>query len=250
EPEFTQGTSNGLSWSEAEDAGVGGVLYTFQWSTTSVFSTVTGEYDRLEGTSAVVSGLADNTRYYYRVRARDSFSHFTPWSNIVWSIQDASAPPVPVMKEEPEYTKGTSNEVGWSTVTDKGVGGVEYYHELSTDGAFTNPIGTGWTMETGWKWNNLGDGSRYWYRVRARDAFGQQSEWSAFVSSTQDDRAPGVPTLAAEPTVTQGTTNAVSWSTVTDAGVGGVQYEVQASLASDFDTLHATSGWTTATSHT
>ena len=115
------------------------------------------------------------------------------------------------MAEEPEYTEGTSNEVSWSAVTDKGVGGVEYYHEISTDGSFTNPIGTGWTTETSWTWNNLGGSSRYWYRVRARDGFGQQSAWSAFVSSTQDAFPPGVPTLAAEPTVTQGTTNTVSW---------------------------------------
>jgi hypothetical protein len=250
EPVFTVGTSNTLKWSASEDAGVGGVNYQFQWSTSSVFSTIEGEYDRLDGNTAVVSGLKDGTRYYYRIRARDAFSFTTPWSNIVWSTQDASPPPVPKMAEEPEFTEGTSNTVSWSTVLDKGVGDVEYLHQLSTDGAFTNPIGTGWTTVTEWTWNNLGDGNRYWYRVRSRDGFGQQSPWSAFVSSTQDDSGPGTPTMAGEPTVTPGTTNTVSWTTVTDGGVGGVQYEVECSMQSNFATLHATSGWTTATSHT
>ncbi|MCK5252387.1 MAG: fibronectin type III domain-containing protein, partial [Thermoplasmata archaeon] len=250
EPEFTKGTSNTLKWSKSEDAGVGGVVYTFQWSTSSVFSNVTGEYDRLDGNSAVVSGLADGTRYYYRIQAWDAFRFTTPWSNIVWSTQDASAPPVPKMDAEPEFTKGTSNTVSWSVVVDKGVGGVEYLHQISIDGSFTNPIGTGWTTSTEMTWGNLGDGNRYWYRVRSRDSFDQRSAWSAFVSSTQDDRAPGVPTLAGEPTVTQGTTNTVSWTNVSDAGVGGVAYEVQCSLSSSFTTLHGTSGWTTATSHT
>jgi len=250
EPEFTPGNSNTVRWSAAHDAGVGGEVYTLQWSTSSVFSTVTGEYDRLDGTSAVVSGLSNGVRYYYRVRARDSFSYTTPWSNIVWSTQDASAPPVPAMKAEPEFTEGTSNTVYWSAVKDAGVGGVQYFHQLSTDGSFTNPIGTGWTEVTEWTWNNLGDGNRYWYRVRSRDSFGYQSAWSAFVSSTQDNRAPPVPQLAAEPTVTQGTTNTVSWNAVTDAGVGGVEYEVQCSLTDSFTSLQGTSGWTTATSHT
>ncbi|MCJ2540684.1 MAG: hypothetical protein LN414_05390, partial [Candidatus Thermoplasmatota archaeon] len=250
EPEFTKGTSNTLKWSKSEDAGVGDVVYTFQWSTSSVFSTVTGEYDRLDNNSAVVSGLADGTRYYYRVQAWDAFRFTTPWSNIVWSTQDASAPPVPKMDAEPEFTKGTSNTVSWSVVVDKGVGGVEYLHQISIDGAFTNPIGTGWTSSTEMTWGNLGDGNRYWYRVRSRDSFDQRSAWSAFVSSTQDDRAPGEPTLAGEPAVTQGTTNTVSWTNVSDAGVGGVGYEVQCSLSSSFTTLHGTSGWTPATSHT
>jgi titin len=250
EPEFTQGTSNSVHWSESLDAGVGNVVYTVQWSTSSVFSTILGEYDRLDGTSATMSDLQDGVRYYYRVRARDLFSYTTVWSNIVWSTQDASAPPVPKMMEEPEFTKGTTNTVSWEAVLDKGVGGVEYLHQISTDGSFTNPIGTGWTTDTEETWGNLGDGNKYWYRVRSRDEFGQTSAWSAFVSSTQDDRAPGTPTLSGEPTVTQGTTNTVSWNSVTDEGVGGVQYEVVCSMQGSFATLHATSGWTTATSHT
>ncbi len=250
EPEFTQGTSNTVAWTEAVDAGAGGVLYTLQWSTSPVFSTVTGEYDRLTGTGATVPGLADGTRYYYRVRAYDSFRYTTPWSNVVWSTQDASPPPVPPMDAEPEFTEGTFNIVSWSAVKDGGIGGVEYYTEISTDGAFTNPLGSGWMDGTEYTWNNLGDGSRYWYRVRSRDAFGQESEWSSFTSSTQDDRAPPVPTLFAEPTVTPGTTNTLGWTNVTDAGVGGVEYEIQASTSSIFATLHGSSGWITSFMHT
>ena len=250
EPEFTKGTLNTVAWSKSEDAGVGGVLYQLQWSTSSVFSTITGELDRMDGNSATISNLSDGTRYYYRIRSRDSFNHFTPWSNIVWSTQDSSAPPVPGMHAEPTFTPGISNSVSWDVVTDKGIGSVEYYTELSTDGAFTNPFGSGWTTSTKWTWNNLADGNRYWYRVRSRDGFDQQSAWSAFVSSTQDDRAPPVPTLAAEPTVTKGTTNTLSWTNVTDAGVGGVTYEVQFSTSSNFGTVGGSSGWVDSTSHT
>ncbi len=250
EPLYTQGTLNTVSWSASQDAGVGGVLYHLQWSTSSVFSSITGELDRLDGSWATISGLSDGTTYYYRIRSRDSFNHYTPWSNIVWSTQDASAPPVPGMLAEPLFTPGTSNIVSWDPVTDGGVGGVEYYNELSTDGAFTNPIGSGWTTSTEYTWNNLGDGSRYWYRVRSRDSFDQRSAWSAFVSSTQDDRAPPVPTLAALPTVSKGTALTVSWNAVTDAGVGGEEYEVQRSTSSTFATVGGTSGWVTSTSHT
>jgi hypothetical protein len=321
EPEYTQGTSNTVSWMGSEDAGVGGVVYTLQWSESSVFSTVTGELDRLTDTSAVISSLGNGHKFYFRVRARDSFGYSTPWSNIVWSTQDAAAPPVPKLAEEPEFTKGTSNTVSWTAVKDAGVGGVQYYTEISTDGAFTNPIGSGWTEAVEWTWNNLGDGSRYWYRVRSRDGFGQQSGWSAFESSTQDDRAPPVPTmsgepsstsssfssihassgwmegtgftfsglsdgvryyyrvrsrdafdhrsswsnvrsstqdasapsqpsLAAEPEFTAGTTNTVSWSVSSDAGVGGITYFLQVASDGAFSDIVGTYGWADGTSAT
>ena len=250
EPAFTKGTLNTVAWSTSEDAGVGGVQYHLQWSTSSVFASITGELDRLDGNWATISGLSDGTRYHYRIRSRDSFNHYTPWSNIVWSTQDASAPPVPGMHAEPTFTPGISNSVSWDIVTDKGIGSVEYYTELSTDGAFTNPFGSGWITSTKWTWNNLADGDRYWYRVRSRDAFDQRSAWSAFVSSTQDDRAPPVPTLFGEPTVTKGTTNTLLWTNVTDAGVGGVTYELQFSTSSTFATVGGTSGWISSITHT
>jgi hypothetical protein len=40
-----------------------------------------------------------------------------------------------------------------------------------------------------------------------------------------DTTAPTVPSMVAEPTYTVGTSNAVTSTTATDAGVGGVQYE-------------------------
>ena len=250
EPEYTQGTANGLAWSAAVDSGVGGVQYRLEWATAPSFAALAGALDWFTGTSASVSGLADGTKYYWRVRARDSLLHVTPWSNVVWSTQDASAPPSPTMAAEPAYTAGTTNTLFWSAVTDAGIGGEQYACEVSTDAAFTSPLASGWTAYTWWTWANLGDGSRYWYRVRSRDSFDQRSAWSNAVSSTQDDRAPTVPTLTAEPAFTAGTTNGLSWSAATDAGVGGVEYEVQCSMDSTFATISLASPWSAPTSYT
>ncbi len=250
EPEYTQGLSNTLAWSDAVDAGIGGVQYRLEWATAPSFAALSGSLDWFTGTSATVSSLSDATKYYWRVRARDSLLHLTPWSNVVWSIQDASSPPSPAMTAEPTYTAGTSNTLYWSAVADAGVGGVQYLCELSTDATFTSPLASGWTTRTEWTWSNLGDGSRYYYRVRSRDGFDQRSAWSNSVSSTQDDRAPTVPTLTAEPAYTAGTTNQLAWSAATDAGVGGVEYEVQCGMDSTFATVGLTSGWTASTGHT
>ena len=250
EPEYTQGTANALAWSAAVDSGVGGVQYRLEWATAPSFAALAGALDWFTGTSASVSGLTDGTKYYWRVRARDSLIHVTPWSNVVWSTQDASAPPSPTMAAEPTYTPGTTNMLFWSEVVDAGIGGEQYICEVSTDAAFTSPLASGWTTWTWWTWANLGDGSRYWYRVRSRDSFDQRSAWSNAVSSTQDDRAPTVPSLTAEPGYTAGTTNELSWSAATDSGVGGVEYEVQCSMDSTFATISLASPWSPSTSYT
>jgi len=106
----------------------------------------------------------------------------------VWTIDDGVDYPrlwweyVPVLHAEPDVTLGTSNRISWEPV----VGGVEYYAECAEDVNFTSIIySTGWITETSYEFTGLQLGQRYWYRVKARNSAGTESQWSNVESSLQ-----------------------------------------------------------------
>lgn len=251
EPAFTAGTFNTVAWGASADAGVGGVQYQVEVSTSSVFSGIFATSAWGAGTSASFFSLTDGTTYYYHVKSRDSFGHVSAWSQAVSSTQDNSAPTVPVLSAEPTFTAGTSNQVSWSTSTDSGVGGVQYLVQHSTSSTFAGGVvSSPWLSTTSQNVTPLSSGVTYFYRVFARDGLGLVSSASAILSSTQDNAAPTTPGLGALPTYTAGTTITVSWSASTDAISGGVAYLIEQSRNSGFTTLEDTSGWVSSTSFT
>jgi len=65
----------GPAWTQALDAGVGGVAYNAQVSTAADFSVVASESGWTPAQSWTFTGLADGVRYHFRVVARDAFFH-------------------------------------------------------------------------------------------------------------------------------------------------------------------------------
>lgn len=65
-----------------------------------------------------------------------------------------------------------------------------------------------------------------------------------------DIAPPPVPTMTAEPAWTAGLSNSVSWTAVTDGGIGGVEYQVQRATDSAFTSGVVNSGWSTNRSYT
>ena len=106
---------------------------------------------------------------------------------------DKKAPPAPVINDEPTYTKGTSNTVSWNAVSDEGSGNVQYLVQRATNDGFTeNVVESGWIDGISYEFTGLTDGQTYYYRVKARDAAGNEGSWSNVVSSTQDDTPPSI----------------------------------------------------------
>ncbi len=99
---------------------------------------------------------------------------------------DTTAPEIPVMMAEPEFTQGLVNLVSWSNI-----GAANYIAEVASDAGFTSIVGdTGWMVGTSHEFTGLAHGQTYYYRVRARDTMGNESSWSGSVFSTQDNIAP------------------------------------------------------------
>ena len=251
EPSFTVSTFNTLSWGASTDAGVAGVQYFAESSTSSTFASVFSSSGWTAGTSSTFFGLTSGTTYYFHVKARDSFFQETPWSAVASSTQDADAPSTPVLVPEPAFTAGTSNTVSWAASTDTGVGGIQYQLQYSTSSTFASGVvSSPWQAGLTFTATPLAGATQYYFRVSARDAFALQSAFSAIVSSTQDTLPPSTPTITAEPAFTNGTSNTAAWSASVDTGVGGIEYWIQQSRSSTFATLEDESGWISATSFT
>ncbi|NOQ54064.1 MAG: hypothetical protein GQ558_05610, partial [Thermoplasmata archaeon] len=187
EPTHSPGTTNTIEWTEVTDAGIGGERYQVQMDDAPSFATPSATSGWLTTTSYTFSSLTDGTTYYYRVRSRDGFSQVSDWSGTTSSTQDASAPPAPTMKQVNWYNPGLYFIAGWTAVTDTGVGGVEYYCEYDDLANFASPNGdSGWTTALEYNFTGLQENRWYYYHVKARDALGQESAWSAVVASTQD----------------------------------------------------------------
>ncbi|NIS13408.1 MAG: fibronectin type III domain-containing protein, partial [Thermoplasmata archaeon] len=251
-PTYTKGLSVTFQWLASTDAGVGGIEYYAEYDTQSWFPSPDGNSGWVTGLEHTFNGIPENTWHYYRVRARDALGQESLPSIITWTRNDNTAPTTPVISVEPTFTAGNSNTVFWTAASDgAGAGGIQYWVETDTSAAFTSPdFASGWQTSRSFTFSSLVDGQTYHYRVRAKDALDQEGSWSAIQSSTQDASPPPVPGIAAEPAYTGGTTNTVEWTEVTDAGVGGEQYQVQVDDASSFASPLATSGWTTLTRYT
>ncbi len=86
---------------------------------------------------------------------------------------------------------------------------MEYEFCRNTGNTSAGCTSNGWGSTTGTTFTSLTNNQIYYYFVRSRDAFQNTSAWSASVNSRQDNTAPNVPTMTAEPAYTSGTQNTV-----------------------------------------
>lgn len=231
--EYTSGSTLSVGWSASTDAGMGlptgppdGYPYELQWSNSSSFATNWTE--AVSGTSTNVTGLENNTRYFYRVRAQDLGGQLTPWSPVESTILDDDPPSVPEVHEEAEYARGTTNTFGWDASADAGVGLKDYHVQVATDDTFEPAslvedtfVGTASFEATG-----LSDGVTYHCRVASRDHFDHESPWSLVVSSTQDDSGPSAPDVQPLPAYSPAGTISLTWGESSDDGAGMGWYKV------------------------
>ncbi len=96
---------------------------------------------------------------------------------------------VPVLSQEPYYTKGLNNRLYWDAIS--GDGDYEYYLEVATDSLFGNIVSnSGWLASLDYEFQNLQTGKMYFYRIKARNQGGGESSWSSTQFSVQDDVPP------------------------------------------------------------
>lgn len=108
------------------------------------------------------------------------FCSLPDYPKLAW--QACPGPEAPVLASEPDITVGTSNTIFWGAVAEAN----DYLAECANDVNFAGVVyDSGWIMDTNCTFVGLEVGQQYFYRVKARDASGIESEWSNVESSVQ-----------------------------------------------------------------
>ncbi|MFZ0033988.1 MAG: S8 family serine peptidase [Sedimentisphaerales bacterium] len=145
------------------------------------------------------TGLVINTKYGYRVKARDAGGNETGWSPVRYAVVGETPPP------PEDHNAPTPNPMTWATVphaisatsiamkattaTDD-TAGVEYYFEDANNPARNS----GWRSNPSWTDTTCQPQTTYTYRVRARDTslWHNTTGWSVLRSATTPVAPPPV----------------------------------------------------------
>ncbi len=127
-------------------------------------------------------GLTEGQTYGYRVQARDALLNETEWSDEETAVAESDGtPPWPnpmTFAVAPAPIHATAIAMTATTATDVS-GPVEYRFENTTNGRTRN-----WDTSPEWVNTGLTRGQTYGYRVKARDALGNETAWSTVVNAT------------------------------------------------------------------
>jgi len=154
----------------------GSVYYSYSQNTDSdgsaVFSLAiseAGEY------SIVVEDLSGGTIYPYS-------TYTTYWQAVA----------APIIGSLPAYTNSSNATVSWTHQEFPG-STYEYYLEIATDELFTNIVAnSGWITDMTYYFGDLPDSVQYYFRVKARNTYLVESDWSGTVSTTYDKTPPTI----------------------------------------------------------
>ena len=162
-----------LCWNKA----VGAVSCRIQVSTTSNFSNTIKDSSGVTDTSLILSGLTNNTIYYWHVDATNA-GGISAWAS-TWSFTTIVAVPIaPVLSSPSIGSTGVAVNptVSWGAVT----GAASYTLQVSTDSAnFISPVvnQAGLTAPSYNVASGLANNAKYFWRVNATNA-GGTSAWS------------------------------------------------------------------------
>ncbi len=221
-------TSPTLNWHASSAA----TSYRLQVSTNSNFSTTVVDQSGITGTSYSVSGLANNTTYYWRVNAMNA-GGTSGWSG-AWNFTTViSAPSAPTLLTPANAETGVPVLTGFSWTASSGA--TSYGLQVSTDALFTSVVvsqtglsGTGYTLAA-----PLSNSTLYYWRMNATNA-GGTSSYSSTSSFTTIVAAPAAPTLASPSNAATGVSSSptLSWNVST----GATSYQLQVSTSPTFST--------------
>ena len=219
-----------LTWSMVTDA----VTYHIQISTTNTFASILIEDSTLTTDLKTLSGLSNNTTYYWRVQSKNA-GGVSAWTSPLSFTTNIAAPQAPTLTSPIDGTTGLSltPTISWSTVS----GASSYHVQVSTVNTFATIVVEDSSLTSASKaLNGLSNSTTYYWRVQSKNA-GGVSAWTSPLSFTTiiAIAAPQAPTLISPVFGTTGLslTPTLTWSTVS----GAATYHVQVSISNTFTTV-------------
>ncbi len=207
-------TTIDLNW-EASTDNVGVTGYDVYRGNTAIATII--------GTSYQATGLTAGTEYSFRIKAKDAAGNESGFSNTAIASTlpeaDTEAPTAPARLTAGNETQ-TTIDLNWEASTDNvGVTGYDVYRGNTAIATITG---------TSYQATGLTAGTEYSFRIKAKDAAGNESGFSntatASTLSDVDTEAPTEPTELTAGNETQ-TTIDLNWTESTD-NVGVTGYEV------------------------
>ncbi len=206
---FTNDNQPEFTWTEVLDPGQS-VSYWLQVSTTSNFREIV--FEALEPTTSYLGEvLPEDGRYYARVATLNYLNAPSKWSRSISFTLDTIDPEPPVLNSPKDGSSTNKSSYAFKWKGDKG--SATYELRLGTD----NPPVGGVVYDTGKKTSfkltaNLLTTTYYW-QVRAFDAAGNDSAWSAPFSFNVESPSNAVPLLNRFSTATPNLSwTPISWS--------------------------------------
>ena len=165
-------TATTLMWTAASDA----ASYTVQVSANSDYSSAVVDQTGVTATELAVSGLAESTLYYWRVRGANA-NATGAWTEGTFTTRPPAlqAPGVTTLAEPLDGAVDVAATVtlSWTATADASA----YEVEVSTDDAFVVIVQSTTTSGTAFEVGPLAGNTNHWWRVRATNAAGN-GPWS------------------------------------------------------------------------
>jgi MYXO-CTERM domain-containing protein len=230
------------------------LIYTFELYSdeglTALITSTTEQPEGQDGTTAwtVDVELAENSRYFWRVRANDGALD-GPWSErgLFYVNAENSPPTVP----NPLLPNGSADTLEPVATVDPSADPdgdpISYLFQVATTDDFAEPVAEGESETTSWTVSPAlaGDG-QYWWRAAARDDQGAQSDWSGALlfKINLDNKLPSAPVIInpVDGSTVNVTTVALTWNQSSDEDGDTLTYEVQVSDKADFSTTFFNAG--------
>ncbi len=227
------GTAATITWTtnEAADSQV-----EYGLSTSYGLST-TLDTAKLTSHTQVLTGLAENTIYHYRVKSKDAANNGAVSTDYGFTTLDSTAPVISGVSSS--SVTATSATITWTT-NEAADGRVEY--GLSTAYGSSTTLDPARSASHAQSLTGLTEKTIYHYRVRSKDAAGNEA-FSADYTFTTIDATPPVISGVSSSSVT-GTSATITWTT-NEAADSQVEYGLSTAYGSSTtldpakSTLHA-----------
>jgi hypothetical protein len=226
-----------LNWASS----TGATSYGVQVSISPSFSSTVVNQTGITTTSYGITGLTNNTTYYWRVNASNA-AGTSAWSSSRSFTTIVAAPSAPTLSSPANGATGvaTNPTLSWNAST----GAASYGLQVSTSSGFSTTVvnQTGITT-TSSAVSGLTNNTTYYWRVNATNA-GGTSAWSSSRSFTTIVATPSAPTLSSPANGATGvaTNPSLNWNASTGASSYGLQVSTNSSF---FTTVVNETGITT-----
>ncbi len=164
-----------------------------------------------------------NEDYHYNQNAETYMLVGDAAGRAMIDLLDDTSPPSPINFRIPPTPQNPGSIGMVATTANDTSGPVEYWFEI------IGGANSGWTTSTNWEFTGLADGQSYDFRFMARDAVGNESDWSATASATAsaagDTTAPSPNPMSFTGPLTVLGENAIAMTATTASDINGVEYE-------------------------